>query len=47
MNQLLINNDISISTKIFNKIIISSSKLRELSTMIGACVMVNNSYKTI
>ena len=30
-----------------NKIIISSSKLRELSTMIGACVMVNNSYKTI
>ena len=30
-----------------NKIIICSSKLRELSTMVGACMMVKDSYKTI
>jgi len=30
-----------------NKIIISSSKLRELSTMVGACMMVKSSYKTL
>jgi len=30
-----------------NKIIISSSKLRELSTMIGACMMVESSCKTL
>ena len=28
-----------------NKIIISPSKLRELSTMVGACIMVGNNYK--
>ena len=28
-----------------NKIIISPSKLRELSTMVGACIMVENNYK--
>ena len=30
-----------------NKIIISSSKLREQSTMVGACMMVKSSYKTL
>tara|TARA_Y100000590_G_scaffold465781_1_gene639058 strand:+ start:2083 stop:2973 length:891 start_codon:yes stop_codon:yes gene_type:complete len=28
-----------------NKIIIASSKLRELSTMVGACIIVKNNYK--
>lgn len=30
-----------------NKIIISSSKLRELSTMVGACIMVKGNYKAL
>ena len=30
-----------------NKIIISSSKLMELSTMVGACIMVKGNYKAL
>ena len=30
-----------------NKIIVSPSELRELSTMVGACIMVEKNYKTL